>query len=77
MLSRFKSQPVPTGPKPAIACPVLLIWGTEDKALTIELAAKSASVSDLVTVEYVDQASHWVQQDKPEQVNALMWKFLE
>ena len=62
--------------RPVITCPVLLIWGTEDAALTLELAAKSAKISDLVTLEFVDDASHWVQQDRPKEVNKLMWNFL-
>ncbi|KAF6017122.1 ceeh-1 [Bugula neritina] len=62
--------------KSSISCPLLLIWGTEDTALSLELAALSAKVSNLVSVEYVAGASHWVQQDNPEEVNKYMWKFL-
>ncbi|XP_067933533.1 epoxide hydrolase 4-like [Watersipora subatra] len=64
------------GKKFKLECPVLLIWGTEDQALSLELAAKSANASDLITLEYVEGASHWVQQDNPEEVNRLMWEFL-
>jgi len=59
-----------------LTAPTLLIWGTGDAALSIELARYSAEMSDLITVEYVENCSHWVQQDNPSEVNRLMRKFL-
>ena len=60
-----------------IKSPVLYIWGVEDGALSIEVAEASASISELVRLELVQSASHWVQQDRPDEVNRLMREFLD
>ena len=65
-----------SGKPKVLTAPTLLIWGTGDTAITIELARLSAEISELVTVEYVEDCSHWVQQDNPTEVNRLMRKFL-
>lgn len=57
--------------------PTLLLWGEQDLALGRELSeGTEAYVSDL-TVRYLPEASHWVQQDEPEAVNAMMTAFLQ
>ena len=60
-----------------IKSPVLYIWGVEDGALSLEVAEASASISELVRLELVQSASHWVQQDRPDEVNRLMREFLD
>ncbi len=61
---------------PVIQTPTLLIWGEQDIALGKELTfGTEKHVSDL-TVRYLPQASHWVQQDDPETVNAMMKAWL-
>ncbi|ESO07815.1 hypothetical protein HELRODRAFT_75829 [Helobdella robusta] len=59
-----------------IKVPTLIIWGTEDQALDTELADKSKEFCDLCIVKYVEGASHWVQQDNPDDVNSLIECFL-
>jgi pimeloyl-ACP methyl ester carboxylesterase len=61
---------------PKIETPTLLVWGEQDVALGKELTYKTGEyVSDL-TVRYIPNASHWVQQDAPETVNAMLEAWL-
>jgi pimeloyl-ACP methyl ester carboxylesterase len=57
--------------------PTLLIWGENDVALGTELTyGTEAYVSDL-TIHYIPNCSHWVQQEKPQLVNQYMRAFLQ
>ncbi|MFI5307972.1 MAG: alpha/beta fold hydrolase [Polyangiales bacterium] len=57
---------------PLIEVPTLLVWGEQDKALGKELTYGTGRyVSDL-TVRYLPGVSHWVQQEAPETVNAML-----
>jgi pimeloyl-ACP methyl ester carboxylesterase len=59
-----------------IEVPTLLIWGERDRYLGIRFTeGLSPWVSDL-TVVRIPNASHWVQVDVPERVNASMLEFL-
>ena len=59
-----------------IEVPTLVIWGENDVALdVICLEGTGRYVSDLRT-ERLPGVSHWVQQDAPERVNALLREFL-
>jgi len=61
---------------PVIETPTLMIWGEEDVALTRETTyGTDEFVADL-TLRYLPRVSHWVQQEQPEVVNAMMWAFL-
>ena len=61
---------------PKIDVPTLVIWGEQDSALGVEtLDGTSEYVSNL-TVHRLPNASHWVQQDAPEEVNALLRQWL-
>ena len=54
-----------------------MIWGEQDVALTRELTlGTSDHVRDL-TLRYLPDASHWVQQDQPELVNDMLSAWLE
>lgn len=62
---------------PVIQTPTLMVWGEEDVALTKETTyGTDAFVGDLI-IRYLPRVSHWVQQDAPEAVNAMMLAFLE
>jgi pimeloyl-ACP methyl ester carboxylesterase len=64
------------GPWPVIETPTLIVWGEEDAALGIELLdGTEAYVRDL-TVRRLPGVSHWVQQEAPEKVNAILRDFL-
>jgi pimeloyl-ACP methyl ester carboxylesterase len=61
---------------PTITCPTLVIWGVRDVALGEELLDGTERwVADL-RVEKVE-ATHWVQQDAPDVVNAHLRRFCE
>ena len=56
--------------------PTLILWGEQDVAIDIHcLDGTQAHVSDL-TVERFRHASHWVQQDAPDAVNAALRRWL-
>lgn len=54
----------------------LVIWGTQDTALGEELAEPPSKWVKNYRVEKLPDASHWVQCDRPEKVNALLLHFL-
>jgi epoxide hydrolase 4 len=58
-----------------ISVRTLVIWGDEDRFGVPELAERSAALCDSATLVRLD-ASHWVQHDEPERVNALLLDFL-
>ncbi len=59
-----------------INVPVLQIFGTGDKYLSMESARNTANfVPDLKEV-YLDGVSHWVQQEAPGKVNDAIEKYL-
>jgi pimeloyl-ACP methyl ester carboxylesterase len=62
---------------PPIETPTLFLWGEEDVALTLATTrGTDAWVRDL-TFRTLPGVSHWVQQDAPETVNALLRAWLE
>jgi pimeloyl-ACP methyl ester carboxylesterase len=64
------------GPWPRIETPTLVVWGEADAALGVELLdGTEAHVRDL-TVKRLPNVSHWVQQEAPEAVNAILADWL-
>ncbi len=60
-----------------VEAPTLVIWGERDTALGTELAEPDRRwVPNLIGVERLPDASHWVQNDAPERVNELLINFL-
>ena len=60
-----------------IQCPSLLIWGEEDTALGKELTyGMEPYFTDGISIKYIPNCSHWVQQEQPELVNQYMLEFL-
>lgn len=59
-----------------ITTPTLLVWGEEDTALGKELAEGTRAMVEDLTLEYIPRCSHWVQQEQPEKVNAILEKWL-
>jgi pimeloyl-ACP methyl ester carboxylesterase len=61
---------------PQIKVPTLMLWGEVDAALGKELTyGTDRYVSDL-TLRYLPNVSHWVQQEAPETVNSMMEAWL-
>ena len=60
-----------------IEAPVLVIWGERDRFLSRRLAEPPRLwVPNLLCVEHLQDASHWVGEDRPQKVNTLLLAFL-
>ena len=62
---------------PIIETPTLLIWGEQDTALGVELTVGTEAHVPNFTLRRLPNASHWVQQDAPDEVNAILREWLE
>jgi pimeloyl-ACP methyl ester carboxylesterase len=60
-----------------IDAPVLVIWGEQDRYLGKELADPPSDLVPNARVERLPDASHWVQNDRPDRVNQLLLDFLK
>ena len=64
------------GAAPLIEVPTLMVWGEDDTALDIAcIDGYESLVSDL-TLKRLPGVSHWVQQEAPEAVNAILSDWL-
>ena len=61
---------------PVIDTPTLMIWGEDDVALTKETTYGTEDYVTDLTIRYLPRVSHWVQQEQPEVVNAMIKAFL-
>ncbi len=61
---------------PAVHVETLIIWGELDPALGIELLEGVDQVAPYSRVHRVRDASHWVQNEAPEEVNQVLIDFL-
>jgi pimeloyl-ACP methyl ester carboxylesterase len=69
----LESRPV----VPVVAAPALGLWSSEDHYLNEAPMLRSAEyVTGPWRYERIDGASHWMQLDEPERVNALLLEFL-
>lgn len=59
-----------------VTAPTILIWGTNDQALTKELATGSLKYAENIQLEFIEGASHFVNVDAYERVNELIYDFL-
>lgn len=62
---------------PILQTPTLMIWGEEDAALGKELTYGTEALVRDFTLRYLPQVSHWVQQEAPETVNAMIRAWIE
>jgi len=72
--SYAKSQVVP---QPKLPVPTLIVWGTGDVYLSKKLPVTSAEFIERCQVKFIEGASHWVQQDAPQEVNKHLRQFLK
>ena len=56
--------------------PVLVIWGERDPALGVQLLDGIERFAPRARVHRIPHASHWVQNEAPEEVNRLLLDFL-
>lgn len=61
---------------PRIETPTLMIWGEVDTALGKETTYGTEEFVPNLTIRYLPNVSHWVQQEAPEAVNAILAEWL-
>jgi len=61
---------------PVIDTPTLLLWGEHDAALGKETTYGTEAYVSSLTIRYLPRVSHWVQQEAPEVVNAMLAAWL-
>ncbi len=61
---------------PPLEIPTLMIWGEHDTALGVELTYRTDELVKDFTIRYLPDVSHWVQQEAPEEVNAMLEAWL-
>jgi epoxide hydrolase 4 len=61
---------------PVLDTPTLLVWGEQDAALGIETTHGTEAYVPNLTLRYLPGVSHWVQQEAPETVNAMLEAWL-
>ena len=61
---------------PVIETPTLMIWGVNDVALTVQTTYPTSKYVRDLTLRYLPEASHFVQQDAPVLVNRLLAHWL-
>ena len=78
MLNWYRANPFRKafkGPFPVLDVPTLMVWGDQDTALGKEMTLGTEELVRDFTVRYL-HASHWVQQEAPEQVNEIVSAWL-
>lgn len=64
-------------PQPGtVDTPTLMIWGEDDSALGKETTVGTEDYVCDLTLRYLPRVSHWVQQEAPETVNAMLEAWL-
>ena len=77
MVRNFSGLRALRGSVPRIKSPTLLIWAEDDRALGKELTyGLDPYFENGLTVRYIPDCSHWVQQEQPLLVNELLDEFL-
>ena len=61
---------------PIISNPTLMIWGEQDVALTRQTTNGTEEFVEDLTLRFLPDASHWVQQDAPDAVAEILTSWL-
>lgn len=76
MLNWYRALPRSAVVTERVTIPTLVIWGAQDRFLQPGLAEASLALCDDGRILRIDNATHWVQHEEPERVNAAMLEFL-
>jgi pimeloyl-ACP methyl ester carboxylesterase len=68
----FRQTSADQAPGQKIQVPTLVIWGKQDPYLMWQMAPASLAMCENGRLEYLEDATHWVHQDRPEKVNQLL-----
>ena len=71
---RIKHEPYSD---PLIKVPTLMIWGEQDRFLGRGVARSSYALCESGRIEWISEATHWVQHEEPERVGRAILDFLE
>lgn len=71
-LTRTRTERLPSL---RVTVPTLIIWGAHDLFFGRDLAPLSLEMCDDGQLEMVEDATHWVQHERPQRVNQLMERF--
>ena len=81
MLNWYRAAPL--NPRPrwlpnggSVDVPTLIIWGDEDSALGLETLERTDEFVPDLTIRHLPGVSHWVQQEAPEAVNAILREWM-
>lgn len=72
----FVRHPVSLDSRRKIRVPVLILWGERDRFLLAEMADPSLAMCEHGRLVRLPRATHWLQHEEPERVNALISEFL-
>lgn len=62
---------------PQIGCPSMLLWGLDDAYLTFDLGRRAgAFVDGPFALHTFPDTGHWIQQERPAEVNELLLEFI-
>jgi epoxide hydrolase 4 len=73
--SKLPGRARPSGPRPSIQMPTLVIWGALDKALPLALAEGIVKEIPQTRLETIPDAGHFVPEERPERVAELLKEF--
>ncbi|UVF20092.1 alpha/beta hydrolase [Microvirga terrae] len=77
MLNWYRALPFrPDMKDPTVRSPTLVIWGARDRFLERGLAEASLALCRSGDIRWIETATHWVQHEEPEAVNAALVEFL-
>ncbi len=77
MLNWYRALRLPRARSvPRVKPPTLILWGRRDHALEPGLAEASLALCDAGRIQWLPEATHWVQHDAAEAVNAALVAFL-
>jgi pimeloyl-ACP methyl ester carboxylesterase len=65
-----------TLPNPRVRVPALIVWGAKDAFLVRPAATSALAACDQGRLEFLEEATHWVQHEEPDRVNRLLTAFL-
>jgi pimeloyl-ACP methyl ester carboxylesterase len=70
-------RPASQSSKERIEIPTLILWGAQDTALGRKLAELSAARCKDARLVYLEEATHWLHHEEPEQVNRALIEFFQ
>lgn len=73
----FVRHPPHIPENPRVSVPAKIIWGVKDDFLIEEMAHESARLCDRAELTLVPRATHWLQHEEPDLVNARLLSLLD